>query len=228
MFWKIEVLDGAEKTRGDAAPDGRYVLHRHHDAAGEHLDLRLEADGYLVGYRIGGVTLEDGAWATEKMPHPLAWLEQDRDAVREEAGTYAWRYRGEDCRELELHGPAGARVLRVSLESGLDAGSARAIAEALRGEQTAPARAAALIRDGAVARRRAVERFCGLGRELDGRAFDEPVWRKTLEPLALEEIQQHLQGYEVRFDAKYPPEPTSVPEPLEDDDGARVLALARG
>jgi len=233
MFWTIEVLEEAEATREAPAADGRFVLHRHHDAEGAHLDLRLESDGCLVGYRIGGESLEHGAWATEKMPHPLSWLEQDGDAVREDAGVFVWRHRGADSRELELHGAGGAQVIRVNKARSLDAASARSIADALAREEVDASRAGDLISDGALARRRAIERFCGLGRELDGRAFDEGVWRRTMAGLSLEEIQRHLHGLEVRFDAKYPPSPVSAPEPLGDEDewddgGASVLALARG
>ena len=85
-----------------------------------------------------------------------------------------------------------------------------------------------LIRDGATARRLAVERLCGLGRELDGTAFDEPIWRKTLGGLTLREIHGQLRAFEVRFDRKYPPGPTSRPETLSDDggDGRQEAALA--
>ena len=233
MFWTLEVREAPEEAPDTPPADGRFVLHRHHDAEGAHLDLRLESDGCLVGYRIGGDALEDGAWATEKMPHPVSWLDEDGDAVREDSGVFVWRHRGADSRELELHGGAGVQVLRVNKARSLDAGSARSIAEALDREEVEASRAGALIRDGALARRRAIERFCGLGRELDGRAFDEGVWRSTMRGLSLEEIQRHLHGLEVRFDAKYPPSPVSAPEPLEDEDewddgGASVLALARG
>jgi hypothetical protein len=229
MFWRIEKLDEACARREDGSHDGRFVLHRHHDAEGPHLDLRLEADGHLAGYRIGADALEDGAWATEKMPHPVSWLERDGDAVREDAGVYAWRHRGADRRELELRGAAGVTVLRFTPERGVDARAARGIAEALRSERADAGSAPGLIRDGALARRRAIERFCALGRELDGRAFDDAAWRRTLAGHSLADLQPHLHALETRFDAKYPPVPTSRPEPLPEDDagGAAVLALAR-
>lgn len=75
-----------------------------------------------------------------------------------------------------------------------------------------PSRAGALIADGATARLRATERLCGLGRELDGDAFDDAVWRKTLSSLTLEEIHGQLRSFEVRFDLKYPPMPVSRPD----------------
>ena len=73
MFWKVIC-----EERG-AVPDveqsnGRFVLHRHVDAMGPHLDLRLEQDGYLVGWRIEGDSLDGEPWATRKSPHRVSWL----------------------------------------------------------------------------------------------------------------------------------------------------------
>lgn len=234
MFWKLDAVDvEAENAlaEGKAPEAGRFVLHRHTDAAGPHLDLRLEQDGYLLGWRIDGLRLEDGPWATEKAPHPTRWLEQDGEAVREDAGVYAWITRDEEHCEVELRGQTGARRIRVKREAGLPARCVGAICDALRTHEAAPDQAARLIADGVTARKRAIERFCGLGRELDGRAFDEAVWRKTLGTLSLREIHSHLEALEVRFDRKYPPAPVSRPEPLpeEQPDGSwqRAVGILR-
>lgn len=43
MFWRLVCQKGVEA--GDTVlerVDGRFVLHRHHDEAGPHLDMRLE------------------------------------------------------------------------------------------------------------------------------------------------------------------------------------------
>ena len=89
----------------------------------------------------------------------------------------------------------------------------------------------ALLEDGIAARQRAIARFCGLGRELDGTSFDEAVWRKTLAPLSLTEIHRHLEGFEVRFDRKYPPQPVSQPEALDEADAGvgrdRAMSIVR-
>ena len=227
MYWTMAVSEVAET--GGTAPQGRFVLHRHRDADGEHLDLRLEAEGYAAGYRIGGVSLRDGAWATEKLPHPLAWLERDGDAVREDAGVYAVLRHTAELREVELRGSAGTRVLRFERESSFDAASAREVALALRDTRSSPGDAGQLVRDGAAARAQALGRLCALGRELDGAAFDEGRWRRMLSGLSLEELHGELRGFEARFDARYPPQPVSQPEPLEDDAGmSRLMALVRG
>jgi hypothetical protein len=223
-YWNVSVEERGEALAG-FEPQGRFVLHRHCDAEGAHLDLRLEAEGYAVGYRVGGDVLE-GAWATEKMPHPVAWLEQDGDAVRADSGVYAVISASPERREIALHGESGVRVVRFEREAGLDASSARAVAAALREVRALPGQAAQLLRDGVEARSRAVERLCGLGRELDGAAFDERCWRTLLEGASLGDVQAHLRGYEARFDARYPPQPVSAPEALEGgDDGERVLRL---
>jgi hypothetical protein len=87
--------------------------------------------------------------------------------------------------------------------------------------------AAQLVLDGIAARDRATARLCGLGRELDGGAFDESAWRKSLRGLSLDEIHAQLRAFEVRFDAKYPPAPVSRPERLPEDGEANRLDVAR-
>lgn len=229
MFWKIRCEDAPEES--GHAPEGRFVLHRHVDKDGEHLDLRLECGDHLKGWRIDAGELGEEAWATEKAPHPVRWLDQNGDAVRMDAGTYAWARSGSNSGELLLFGGDGCRVVSVSRAEELPAYAARAIADTIREHEVEPSRAAALIVDGATARRRATERLCGLGRELDGEAFDETVWRKTLAALTLEEIHGQLRSFEVRFDVKHPPLPVSRPEAPEDGiQGARsdqALAIVR-
>lgn len=229
MFWKVICEEAGEEP--DSRADGRFVLHRHRDDGGAHLDLRLEADGCLVGWRIDGESLEDGAWATEKAPHPTRWLEADGDAVRVDAGTYGWLKQGADRRMVELRGDGGVRRLRVTREAGLPVSAVRAVCEALEACGADTGDAGRMIADGSTARRRAVERFCGLGRELDGGAFSETVWRKALSGLSLDEIHGQLRAYEVRFDAKYVPSPVSRPEVLPDEDSAErtgaALAIVR-
>ena len=220
MFWKLssEEVTG-EKHEANAARDGRFVLHRHRDDEGEHLDLRLECGEVLLGWRIDGLQLEDGAWATEKAPHPLRWLDHDGDAVRLDAGDYAWERRDQDGGVLLLQGRDGPKRIRVEREPGIPARAARAIKEQLDSIDAPASDAAGLIGDGAVARQRAIQRLCGLGRELDGSAFDETVWRKTLAGLSLDEIHVQLRSFEVRFDLRYPPQSVSRPEVLDDERG---------
>ena len=231
MFWKIECEPAPGETADLEDAGGRFVLHRHRDAGGPHLDLRLECGDCLMGWRIDADSLEGAPWATEKAPHDRRWLEQSGDAVRVDAGVYRWLEPGGDERVLLLHGQLGVRLVRARRVDGLPPTAVRAVCEALR-EGTADAHEAGrLIIDGVTARRRAVERFCGLGRELDGAAFDGALWRKTLANLTLDEIQVYLHAYEVRFDAKYPPSPVSRPEPLPERDHShhkdRVMAILR-
>ena len=215
MFYRV-THEAAGEMR-DGAADGRFVLHRHRDAQGPHLDLRLEQDGYLLGWRIDGDALDGEPWAEEKAPHPLYWLDGDRDAVREDEGTFAWLDRSPTNKTVVLRGRGGDRTVRFDAAACLSASVARGIAAALEERGITALRAGALIADGQRARQRAIERFCGLGRELDGEAFDEGVWRRLLEGSTLDEIQTYLRAYEVRFDQKYPPAPVSRPEPLDED-----------
>lgn len=233
MYWRLEWdKDAAPET---AAAEGRFVLHRHRDDEGPHLDLRLERDGYLLGWRIDGEEVDDGVWATDKPPHPTHWLDSDGAAVREDAGTYAWLERDAHGGRLFLQGRSGARVLRVRRETGLPAGCVRAIRDALAKYEAAPDGAALLIADGVHARRRAVERLCGLGRELDGAAFEPEAWRALLAEKSLEDIETHLRAFEMRFDGKYPPRPVSQPAALDSGEPGRdghrteeAFAILRG
>lgn len=231
MFWQLTLEDTAEAQRAQLPPEGRFVLHRHHDADGPHLDLRLEQDGYCLGWRVGAAELDGAPWASAKAPHPLAWLEHDGDAVRADHGVYAWVERHADGGRLLLMGARGDCVLRVSRVAGLPPDTVRAVHEAVRACGGESVRAAQLVRDGMAARQRAIARLLGLGRELDGAAFDETVWRASLADAPLDAINAHLRAYEARFDAKYPPRPVSEPEPLEAEDradrGADALRIAR-
>lgn len=219
MYWKVNCGDDASVIDSGAV-DGRFVLHRHRDAAGPHLDLRVERDGFLAGWRIDAVTLTDEAWATEKSPHSVGWLDRDGDAIREDAGTYAWVERGTDRASLLIRGRHGNRLLRVEREEGLPAEAVHEIRQTLAAHDLVASAVPRLIQDGIAARHRAVERLCGLGRELDGAAFDDGVWRRALAGLSLDEIHAQLRGFEVRFDRKYPPAPVSRPERLPDSEAA--------
>ena len=230
MYWKLHLEPWVEPEI--RAVNGRFVLHRHNDGQGPHLDLRLEHNGCLLGWRIAGKALEDEPWATEKAPHPSAWLERDGDAIREDAGSYVWLERGDSVRTLYLRGQHEPRILRFERIDTPAPEALRSICDALAQTGADPGKAGALIRDGAQARQRAIERFCGLGRELDGDTFMEPVWCKALAGLSLTEIHEQLRAYETRFDAKYPPAPVSQPEALPEDESpgraASAMAIARG
>jgi hypothetical protein len=219
MFWKV-----ISEQRGTVPEveqiDGRFVLHRHVDALGPHLDLRLEQNGCLVGWRIEGDSLAGEPWATKKAPHPISWLERDGDAFQVDAGVYTWQVYDPDRRVVVLRGRDGVRQLRIEHELTVPVSMVRTVWDAIGMTGTRPEEAGRLIVDGACARRRAVERLCGLGRELDGTAFDDGVWRRALASLSLDEIHSQLRTFEVRFDQKYPPSPVSRPARLSETDPA--------
>jgi hypothetical protein len=212
--------------------DGRYVLHRHRDSRGPHLDLRLEQGGFLGGWRIEADRLEGEAWATEKAPHPMVWLERDGNAIREDSGLYRHETRDDGECVIVLKGQSGTRVVRVARGPALPPDVVHSIFEVMREQGGAPQDAGRLIADGLTARRRAIERLCGLARELDGEAFEEAVCRKSLQALSLDEIHGQLRAYELRFDRKYPPLPVSRPEPLpetaRDRRTGEAMAIVRG
>jgi hypothetical protein len=230
--WTLADVSPADTAEDPAAaePDGRFVLHRHTDAAGPHLDLRLEHGNALVGWRIDGPAFEAGACATPKLPHQAHWLDHDGDAIREDAGRYRMVHRDADRAELLLESNGAKRRVMLRREAGISPAAARDAARAIRDAGLPLHHAAGLVRDGIAARRRAIGRLCGLGRELDGDAFDERLARKSAESLSLEDIHRQLRAYEVRFDARYPPAPTSEPEALDRDDAethTRALTILR-
>lgn len=232
MLWSIRCEPCAEEeSPAILEDDARFVLHRHRDAQGPHLDLRLEHDGYLAGWRIDATDLTGEPWATEKPPHPLRWLDQDGDAAREDEGRYRRLEWDDDERVVLLRGRNRDRIIRARRVEGLPPHVVRAVRQSLLDAGQPVDCAASLIRDGLTARARAIGRFCGLARELDGDAFDEALWRKTLERLSLDEIQVHLRQYEVRFDRQYPPAPVSRPERLRETDcstaNEEVMAIIR-
>lgn len=229
MYWNIALLpDATPDSKREHGPAGRYVIHRHFDGGGPHRDLRLEQAGHLAGWRFEQPLCAEGAWAVEKGPHPLRWLDHDGDAAREDAGLYTVIAWAKDARELFLDGRHGTHILRAERMPLLSPEAARALHVTMREMALEPAALAGILRDGVTARRRALERFCGLGRELDGSAFDEAVWRRTLESLSLDEITRHLRAYEVRFDHKFPPSPTSYPETLPDSESGPWTNRAMG
>ncbi|HOJ33367.1 MAG TPA: hypothetical protein PKY35_05030 [Candidatus Hydrogenedentes bacterium] len=223
MYWKTILLPDNTGAQAQQCPDGRFVLHRHNDEEGTHLDLRLECGDVLLGWRVAGEVFAGEPWATEKMPHPLHWLDQDGHAIREDAGLYHWIERTEDSRTVLLRGRQEDRLVRFERVRGIAPEIARAICAVLQETQVNEREAARLIADGVTARQRAVARLCGLGKELDGTAFDEAVWRKSLQNLTLDEIHDLLRLFEVRFDLAYPPAPVAIPETLvSSEEGAHL------
>lgn len=228
MLWRM--TSEAVEADGGYESAGRFVLQRHTDAAGPHWDLRLEHGGFLVGWRIEEGLDEGPAHATEKMPHPLHWLEGGGAAERVDAGAYAWVERGAQRRVLLLQGEQGTRRITAERVDGFDPAAAAAIAATMERARVPLDQLPRLAEDGATARRRAMARLLGLGRELDGDAFDPDLARRMLEGRPLDEIHAHLRAYEARFDALHPPQPLSRPETFDETTETRAdeaLAILR-
>ena len=179
-----------------------------------------------MGWRVEGSMLEVEAWASEKAPHPLRWLEQDGDAERVDAGTYRWEACETGVKALVLEGRGQTQRLAFEQVAGLPVSAVRLLLAVMRMHEVDAEALGALASDGVAARQRAVARFCGLGRELEGDAFDEQLWRNTMTGLSLRGIHQHLEGMEVRFDQKYPPQPVSVASGLENESADNEKAMA--
>lgn len=221
-----EARESLEKNTGGS----RFVLHRHGDDRGPHLDLRIEENGCLGGWRVDALSLRGEPWAEEKAPHPLDWLDREDGVLTEDAGTCLCLSRALP-RQWLLKGTRGFFLLTATPVTEWTPARLKTLTEAVPDPEARDA-LPALAADGLTARRHAITRFCGLGRELDGKAFDETVWRKALEALSLEEIHQQLQALECRFDRHFQPERLSRPEPLPpvetDGRAGRAMNIALG
>ena len=216
MLWKLRIEDTA--SDGPFEADGRFVMQRHVDADGPHIDLRIEDGDCLRGWRVAVDAFEEEALAVEKGPHPLYWLDE-LNAGRMASGVYGWRERGPRGGVMLLKTEAGVQRLTVSPASFRSLATLSAVENAARALGCDVEALPGLAADGATARSRAIGRLCGLGRELDGDAFDETLWRTQLAGLNLDEIHRQLRAFEVRFDRKYPPQPITRPEALPDETG---------
>ncbi|MCK5862590.1 MAG: hypothetical protein KAH38_08900 [Candidatus Hydrogenedentes bacterium] len=220
MYWKLTTLTRQEPT-GNAADAQRFVLHRHKDASGIHHDLRLEEGNFLLGFRIAGDSFETGCWATEKMPHPKEWLQQDRDAQRILAGTYRRHTLDQDHHEITLHSQDETVTLHFERCDTPAVESIRDLAACAQKHNLPMDTLTARIEDGLAARRNSIARFCSLSRELDGKNFAENTWRDLFDGMELRQVDEQLAGVEARYDRAHPPCPVSHPETLEPKEDTR-------
>lgn len=199
-----------------AGGEGRYVVHRHADEGGPHLDLRVEvAERSLAGWRLPADAIDrmgtgEDVLCAVKAEHPARWLDHDSSVCAVvDAGRYTESRDEDGSVRLAFSGPAlnGVYEFRRRSNEGVVMALIKT-AEQFTGKRVEVAdveRLATAAEDGRTARVRAEERLCGLGRELDGDAFDETLWRCMLAPLSLKEIYRQVARFERRYDEKYPP-----------------------
>ena len=233
-YWELHPVAGEYELE---TAEGKYVIHRHADGGGVHLDLRYEVGDKLSGFRIPVAELEEffGTGSKECEPkglHPVAWLEVNTsDCTLVERGVYGWRQSDGDGRVLVLRGEkwSGTFAVRRDDTPQMNLDAVRRVAEACgaeRFDEAVAQRIVSKMQDGESARHHAVERLCGVGREVDGERFDEELWRRSVAGLSLREIQAHVGAYEKRFDEKYPLQPVTKPEPLDVQDNGRWQEIA--
>jgi hypothetical protein len=243
--WVIEKVDAGRATErpdvGTSEPR-RFVLHGHRDDAGDHLDLRLEEGDVLVGWRLPPDVVEQLAVGKQvpcelKRIHPIRWLDVDEEGCSlEDSGTYTWVTKSGTRALIAFRGEQLAGVYSVTRQQGDRKSPADEYDESVAfirekcgldlGRMDDAAELVARAHDGDTARKRAVERLCALGRQLDGDSFDEQMWRKTLGGLSLREIHGHLRPFERRFDERHPPVPVTRQERLESDTKQRERVAA--
>jgi hypothetical protein len=221
--------EGEPAADPDGDGHGRYVLHRHTDEGGPHLDLRIELpEGTLAGWRLPVDALDRAGASGDvlcsvKAEHPARWLDHDSaDCTVADAGRYSQVQEKDGSVRLAFTGGVLNGLYEFRRRS--DENVLVALVEVTERFAGGTAsiedveRLAAAAEDGRTARTRAVERLCGLGRELDGDAFDEPLWRSMLAPLSLNEIHRQIARFERRYDEKYPPvHVTRASETVEDE-----------
>jgi len=234
LMWTIRRRDGEPAAAADQSCGEwlRFVVHRHVDRGGAHIDLRIERPGgVLAGWRLpvdvfDRLAADETVVCTLKPEHPIRWLDHDSaEYTLVDTGVYRETRLDDENVRLTFRG----RVLEGDLEfrrehsENLLAG----IVETMRETADGPLNMETVLdivdaaRDGRVARARAVERVCGLGRELDGDAFDEPLFRRMLDPLSLADIYRHMAKLERRFDQKYPPQPVTRRTSESEEDASR-------
>ncbi|HOK09982.1 MAG TPA: hypothetical protein PLT82_11210 [Candidatus Hydrogenedens sp.] len=197
--------------------EGRFVVQRHKDKQGHHLDVRLEQDHYLLGWRIEAHELLPKLWGQEKLPHDPIWLETDKETECLLAGRYRWFKQSDTCGYLELTSETGQQmVYQVERWAGFPARFQQALWQRMQTWQIAPADVPSLIEDGIHARKYAIRKLCGLGQFLDGDAFCSEHWEKALARCSLEEIYSYLQKWEARFSRYAPSERISRPEKIDE------------
>jgi len=256
LIWTIRrrgerIRDGSKRSREAEERTGaevdrphrelHYLMHRHEGAGGVYLDLHIERPGCGVARWRMGVDVLERLSAGEEVVCTLNPEDSMRLAEHDtpehatvDEGTYVDQGEAEDRRRLVFRG----RVLDGEYEfrAVCDDNVVTALAEAIREEPDGPLTPESVeefivaARDGRIARGRAVERLCGLGRELDGDAFDDRLWRRMLDGLSLAEIHRQTARLERRFDEKYPPRPVSrsASLPQEDSDRRETVAAILG
>ena len=107
MYWE---LDGCrvESSAQTLPVEGRFVLQRHWDAEGEHLDLRLEEGECLMGWRVAGNSLAGKPWAREKGPHAKSWLQGTGEVQCVDGGGVCVGGTGGAWRGVAANGEKGA------------------------------------------------------------------------------------------------------------------------
>ena len=95
-----------------------------------------------------------------------------------DAGSYRWEACETGVKALLLEGRGQTQRMAFEQVAGLPVSAVRVLLAVMRRHEVDAEALGALASDGVAARQRAVARFCGLGRELEGDTFDELLWRK--------------------------------------------------
>lgn len=196
--------------------EGRFVLHRHRDKYGDHLDLRIEQDGYLLGWRLEAQELGEVMWGTEKLPHHPAWLEEKNGVEVVLTGKYRWHSHDENSGYLILYDDQNTtpvRTYRIDRWRGLPLSIQQKIARCVQQHGIRWGQLAGLIEDGLTARKQAIHRLRGLVQFLDGESLDDSHWIQLLEQASLHEIHRYLHQWSVRAEMQQPPPRLTKPDP---------------
>ncbi len=197
--------------------EGRFVIHTHKDKQGSHFDLRIEQNGYLLGWRIDDTELRNELWGTEKLPHDLSWLDTENTSSATETGDYRWFSHGDGNGYLILRMKDPHQITyRVERWGGFPIRFQRALWQNMRKWQLTPSQVLSLIEDGITARNYAIQRICGLGTYLEGDNFDASQWEKVMSRCSFNEIYANLKKWEARFEAQSPPTTRSRPEKVDE------------
>ncbi|MCX8065998.1 MAG: hypothetical protein N3G21_12650 [Candidatus Hydrogenedentes bacterium] len=193
-FQRVYIQDGLEL--GEVAM-GRFIIHRHSDIAGEHIDIRLEEDFSLVGWRVDGTSeLGDEMWGVAKLPHHPGLLDDGTIPVVAK-GKFRWLLDNKDDTFLELEFDDGEiRVYKVEKHGGLPASIQNRLNKIISDNGLSWDEALSLIGDGIKAREWLITKICGMVEYSGNYILPQAEYAEYLKGKSLDELKRNLTYWE--------------------------------
>lgn len=218
MIYRFQKMDSSVRLKSNPIATGRFIVQRHQDNLGVHIDIRLEHEGYLTGWRIDGVSeLADEMWGEAKLPHNPNLL-YDANLPEIERGIYQWYLEDGEIGILELVSTSeDCKVFRVEKCCGVPLSVQRKLIEICSGYGLKWDEVSSLIGDGLKAREWMITKICGMAQYLDDQAFVQDDYVEYLKNRSFEELKESLIIWEKRLSLKKPVERVTKPINVEQE-----------